>query len=144
MQKPEANVDSISKVVQTLGGALLVAALFAETGSASAIIDFLNQSFVNAGDLGTVTNGMVLGLGGFTAYVGVSFGDVKRAKPALVAVPLLAATGISTVFLSSTVASWVSDPTMSIVVFAGSSVVFLGTVHSDTLQKLNEGMRNAR
>ncbi|RLM60048.1 hypothetical protein [Halorubrum sp. Atlit-26R] len=137
MQKPEASVDSVTKGAQTLGGAVLIAALFVETGSAGAIIDFFNQTLFDAGDLGTVTNGMAIGLGGFGTYAGVSLAGVQRAKAWLGAVPFVASTGISTVFLSGTVASWVSDPATSLIVFGTSSVVFLGTVHKGTLEKLN-------
>ena len=137
MQKLDANVDSVTKGVQTIGGALFVAALFAETSSAGAVIDLLNQTLFDAGDLGTVTNGMAIGLSGFSAYAVVSIFGVRRAKAWLGAVPFLAGSLISTVFLSNTVAGWVSDPATSLAVFTVCSVAFLGTVHRSTLERLN-------
>jgi hypothetical protein len=131
---PDGIEEPVIRVTNGLTALAIMTALVAAVGLADPLIAFLNSDLVNLGDIGTVSNGLAIGLGGllvsfFRNEASYSeFTTIQRVFYALGTIGFLA------VFLSDTVNTYVSsDPAIGIVVISGGIVYHYSVSAADVL-----------
>lgn len=135
------NVTSINikAAIHYLGLTLFTSALFVEFGVAGALVELLQSQFVDAGQLGIITNGGALALLGTGLVASVSLSLVRaRLSPIVMLLPSTVFVGVSATFMSDTIASAVTnDPVVGAVGYFGVVIVFVASMHPDTLARVN-------